>query len=48
MKDFKGKIIYNPSGRAQEYSYWKDNFLKQAGIDRKDLHSNCVDRDYQF
>lgn len=26
--------------------YWKDGLLKQAGIGRKDLPSNCVDRDY--
>lgn len=23
---FKGKIIYNPSGKAEEYSYWAANF----------------------
>ncbi|MBV5348889.1 radical SAM protein [bacterium] len=26
MKDFKGKAIYNPSGKAGEYSYWACNF----------------------
>lgn len=26
MKEFKGKAIYNPSGRAGEYSYWACNF----------------------
>ena len=26
--------------------YWKDDLLKQAGIDRKDLPRNCVARDY--
>lgn len=26
MKNFKGKTIYNPSGKAQEYSYWACNF----------------------
>lgn len=26
MKSFKGKAIYNPSGKAGEYSYWACNF----------------------
>lgn len=26
QKEFKGKAIYNPSGRAGEYSYWACNF----------------------
>jgi DNA repair photolyase len=26
--------------------YWKDELLKQAGINRQDLPSNCVGRDY--
>lgn len=26
MKKFKGKAIYNPSGKAGEYSYWACNF----------------------
>ena len=26
MKPFKGKAIYNPSGKAGEYSYWACNF----------------------
>jgi len=26
--------------------YWKDSLLKQAGINRQDLPSNCVDRDF--
>ena len=26
MKKFKGKAIYNPSGKAAEYSYWACNF----------------------
>jgi DNA repair photolyase len=26
MKNFKGKAIYNPSGKAGEYSYWAVNF----------------------
>ena len=26
MKTFKGKTIYNPSGKAGEYSYWACNF----------------------
>ena len=26
MKNYKGKAIYNPSGRAGEYSYWACNF----------------------
>ena len=26
MKMFNGKAIYNPSGKAQEYSYWACNF----------------------
>jgi len=26
MNDFKGKAIYNPSGKAGEYSYWACNF----------------------
>lgn len=26
MKNFKGKAIYNPSGKAGEYSYWACNF----------------------
>lgn len=28
MKTFKGKAIYNPSGKAGEYSYWACNFFK--------------------
>ena len=28
MKTFKGKAIYNPSGKAGEYSYWACNFYK--------------------
>ena len=28
MDKFKGKAIYNPSGRAGEYSYWACNFYK--------------------
>jgi len=28
MKSFKGKAIYNPSGKAGEYSYWACNFYK--------------------
>lgn len=27
-KEFKGKAIYNPSGKAGEYSYWACNFHK--------------------
>jgi hypothetical protein len=26
MKTFNGKAIYNPSGKAGEYSYWACNF----------------------
>ena len=26
MKEFNGLVIYNPSGRAGEYSYWAANF----------------------
>lgn len=26
MSEFKGKAIYNPSGKAKEYSYWACNF----------------------
>lgn len=29
-------------------TYWKDTLLEQAGIDRKDLPSNCVDRNYNL
>lgn len=25
-KEFKGRVIYNPSGKAGEYSYWAANF----------------------
>lgn len=28
MKTFNGKAIYNPSGKAKEYSYWACNFYK--------------------
>jgi DNA repair photolyase len=28
--------------------YWKDSILKQAGIERKDLPSNCVTRDFNI
>lgn len=28
MKTFNGKAIYNPSGKANEYSYWACNFYK--------------------
>jgi DNA repair photolyase len=27
MKNFRGKAIYNPSGKAGEYSYWACNFF---------------------
>lgn len=27
MKNYKGKAIYNPSGKAGEYSYWACNFV---------------------
>lgn len=33
MKDFKGKIIYNPSGKAKEYSYWAANFYNGCSGD---------------
>jgi hypothetical protein len=32
----------------QSKIYWKDSLLKQAGIDRKDLQSNCADADYNL
>jgi hypothetical protein len=28
--------------------YFKDSLLKQAGINREDLPSNCVGRDYNM
>lgn len=33
MKQFKGKAIYNPSGKAQEYSYWAVNFYNGCSSD---------------
>jgi len=32
-KPFKGKAIYNPSGKAGEYSYWACNFYKGCSND---------------
>ena len=32
-KEFKGKAIYNPSGRAKEYSYWACNFYTGCSND---------------
>ena len=31
-KNFKGKAIYNPSGKAGEYSYWACNSKKHNKI----------------
>ena len=33
MKTFKGKAIYNPSGKAGEYSYWACNFYTGCSND---------------
>jgi len=33
MKEFKGKAIYNPSGKAGEYSYWACNFYNGCSND---------------
>jgi len=33
MKNFKGKAIYNPSGKAGEYSYWACNFYTGCSND---------------
>lgn len=33
MKTFKGKAIYNPSGKAGEYSYWACNFFTGCSND---------------
>lgn len=33
MKQFKGKAIYNPSGKAGEYSYWACNFYTGCSND---------------
>ncbi len=32
MKEFKGKAIYNPSGKAGEYSYWACNFYNGCSV----------------
>ncbi len=32
MKKFKGKAIYNPSGKAGEYSYWAVNFYNGCSV----------------
>jgi DNA repair photolyase len=32
-KKFKGKVIYNPSGKAGEYSYWAANFYNGCSGD---------------
>lgn len=32
MKEFKGKAIYNPSGKAGEYSYWACNFYVGCSV----------------
>ena len=33
MKTFNGKAIYNPSGKAGEYSYWACNFYNGCSND---------------
>jgi DNA repair photolyase len=33
MKQFKGKALYNPSGKAGEYSYWACNFFTGCSND---------------
>ncbi|QIK58835.1 hypothetical protein G7050_02850 [Dysgonomonas sp. HDW5A] len=32
MEEFKGKTIYNPSGKAGEYSYWACNFYVGCSV----------------
>lgn len=32
MTEFKGKAIYNPSGKAGEYSYWACNFYNGCSV----------------
>ena len=36
------------AGFYTQKNYFKDSLLKQAGIDRKDLPKNCVERDYNI
>jgi DNA repair photolyase len=36
------------SAIQDKFIYWKDSLLKQAGINREDLPSNCVDRTFNL
>jgi len=47
MKDFMS-VIFNYTPFKTAKFYFKDGFLKQAGINREDLPSNCVTRDYNM
>lgn len=48
----KEALYYLIDGVNQLFSekpiYWKDSLLNVAGIDRKDLPENCVNRDYRL
>jgi len=41
-------FIVNTNRYANTPIYWKDSILKVAGIDRKDLPANCVNRDFNI
>lgn len=45
LKDFVKKVTKICD---ENKIYFKDSLLKQAGIDRKDLPANCVNRDYNM
>ena len=48
-KQFKGKAIYNPSGkakRAKSNGYYVVRIA--AGLKRENLSFNCVSRDYNM
>jgi DNA repair photolyase len=45
IDDVTGKIALSPPNSK---FYFKDSLLKQAGIKREDLPSNCVNRDYNI
>jgi len=54
LKFFKSIVFFETHYTKTEYLstqakiYYKDSFLKQAGIERSDLPDNCVGRDYNM
>jgi DNA repair photolyase len=48
LKKFITCVVSNQSPSQRTKFYFKDSLLKQAGILRKDLPGNCVDRGYNI